>query len=327
MGKLLGDNEYKELMKTKSFEEFVEYLYENTEYKNVFEKDSNKTLHRNIIEIEMKKNLFRNFEKFYHFYYDNYRTFFKILFMRYEVENLKIFMRALNRNEDISVFEEHVITSEVFSNVDYTEVLKSKNIDEFVENLKGTIYYKLLNVYLNEKPLKMQFYMEMNLDRIYFKKIKEINETFKGKDRELLYELLGRNSDLLNIQWIYRAKKYYNMSAEEILNYTLESGMKFDYKKLKMICYIENVEEIKEIIMKTEYKILFEDEEIMMERNMERYLYNLLEDLFKRGNNTIIVPLTFLHKLEYEMRDIFTILECINYKKDNINNYMIREIV
>ncbi len=323
MGRLLKDSDYKKLMDTKNINEFIEYLTKNTNYKNVFLNPS-EIIHREDVEIGMKKYLLKNHEKFYHYYHDEYRKFFKIIFMRYEVENIKIFIRAMNRNEDMHHLDDHLIPSEVFTNIDYKQMMKARNIHELVDALKGTIYYKLLSGYLNEESSKMQFYMEMSLDRIYFKKTKEIINVFKGKDKELMNELLGKNSDLLNIQWIYRAKKFYNLSSEEILNYTLESGMKYDYKKLKEFCYLEFVDELKELILKTEYKVLFLEEEIFMERNMERFLFFLLDELLKKGNNTIIVSLHYLHKLEYEIRDLFSILECIKYELKNSDEYLVR---
>ena len=323
MGKLLKDIDYRNTMQAKDIHEFMEYLTKNTAYRDVFlEPDT--IVHRHEVEIGMRRYLLTNFEKFYHYYFDNYRKFFKVLFMRYEVENLKLFIRAITREEDVHHLGEHLITSAVYSNVDYDEVLKSRNIQEFIDSLKGTIYYNLLKGYLNEESSKMQFYMEMNLDRIYFKKLKDVIVTFKGADYTYMMELLGKNSDLLNIQWIYRAKKFYNLSPEEILNYTLESGLKFDYKRLKELCYLDDVDMIKTTASKTEYNILFTDEDILMERNMERFLYSLLEELSKKGNLSIIIPLTYMHKLEYEVRDLFTILESIKYEFEDTEKYLVR---
>ena len=323
MGKLLKDDDYRKLMQSRDIHEFVDYLIKNTVYKEVL-LDSSTIVHRNEVELSMRRYVLKNSEKFYHYYFDNYRKLFKILFMRYEVENIKLLIRAITRQEDIKLLADHSITSEIFSYIDYENVIKARSISEFIESLKGTIYYKILKVYLNEDSVKMQFYMEMSLDRIYFRKLKDIITVLKGKDNILMTELLGKNADLLNIQWIYRAKKFYSISSEEILNYALEGGIKYDYKKLKEFCYFDDIDKIKEVVNGTEYEILFKSEDILMERDMERYLYYLLDDLLKKGNNTIIVPITFLHKLEYEVRDLFTILECIKYDITDTQEYLVR---
>ncbi|MBN2260165.1 MAG: V-type ATPase subunit [Clostridiales bacterium] len=323
MGRLLSDLDYKKLEETKNFNEFLLYLTKNTFYSNVFPIVDD-IIHRNQVEIGMKKNILKNFEKFYHYYNDDYRKLFKILFMRYEIENLKLFLRALTRNEEIQHLKEHLITSEIYSSLDYSRLLKSRNIGEFIESLSGTQYYQLLKVYLVEESEKMQFYMEMVLDRVYFRNLKEIIIKLQGKDKKLMEELLGVNSDLLNIQWIYRAKKFYFLSPEEILNYTLESGLKYDFKRLKVFCYMDPIEDLVNIIMKTEYKVLFSDGDIFMERNMERYLFYLLDSLIKKGNQTIIIPIAYMHKLEYEARDLYSILEGIKYEVKNIDEYLVR---
>jgi V/A-type H+-transporting ATPase subunit C len=326
MGKLLKDDDYRQLMQTTNIRNFVDYLVKNTVYQDVFP-EPDKIIHRLEIEIGMGRNLFKNFEKFYHYYYDNYRTFFKILFMRYEVENLKLIIRAITRQETIRHLGEYMITSQIFSYVEYDQVLKARNISEFVDALEGTPYYSVIRAYTDESGKKMQFYMEMNLDRLYFKRLKEGVSQFRGKDHQLMTEVLGKNSDLLNIQWIYRAKKFYHLSPEEILNYTLITGQRYDYKKLKQLCYLQNVEEIKTQIASSEYGILFQDDDILMERNMERYLYNLMNELLRIGNHSIIVPVVFMHKLEYEVRDLFTILECIKYGITDIEKFLVRRLV
>ena len=84
MGKLLQDDDYRQLSQTANIKDFVDYLVKNTVYREVFT-EPDKIIHRHELEIGMLRNLFKNFEKFYHYYYDNYRTFFKVLFMRYEV--------------------------------------------------------------------------------------------------------------------------------------------------------------------------------------------------------------------------------------------------
>jgi V/A-type H+-transporting ATPase subunit C len=325
MGRLLVDEDYGNLMQSKDLQDFLDYLVKHTAYSQVFPSPES-ILHRNQLEIGMRRHVFAHFEKFYHYYHDNYRRFFKVLFMRYEVENLKLIIRAITRKDEIHHFGDRIITSHHFSYVDYDTVLKARNMSEFVESLSGTVYHQVLKPYINETSTKMQFYMEMNLDRIYFRKLKEVVETFKGKDRTLMEELLGRNSDLLNIQWIYRAKKFYGLSSEEILNYTLQTGLRYDYNKLKALCYLEDVELIREQVLQTEYALLFKDNDILMERDMERYIYDLLDELLKKGANSVIVPLAYVHKLEYEVRDLSSILECIKYHMTDIGDYLVRHM-
>ena len=168
--------------------------------------------------------------------------------------------------------------------------------------------------------------MEMSLDRYYFKQLEKAIGMLSGVDREMLDALLGKNTDLLNIQWIYRGKKFYGLSSEELYNYCLESGRKFRGNQLKDLCYVESLEEYKKKIEQTEYAILFSQDEIMMEKNMERFIFNLINQLIKKGGESIIVPLGYLHKLEYEMRDLFTVLEGLKYSEKNMNNYLVREL-
>lgn len=325
MGRLLSADDYAELILSKDIHGFVDYLVNQTVYREVFP-EPERIVHRHEVEIGMRRNLFKHFEKFYHYYHDHYRTFFKILFMRYEIENLKLMIRAITRHEDIRHLGDHLVTSAIFSYVDYDHVLEARDISDFVDRLEGTPYHAALRPYVREAHVKMQFYMEMTLDRLYFKRIREILVHFDRRDKALMSELLGKNSDLLNLQWIYRAKRFYGVSPEEMLNYTLETGEKFDFRRLKTLCYLESADAIRAQVKDTEYSELFSDEDVLLERDMERYLFRLLDDLLKKGENSIIVPVVFMHKLEYEVRDLFTILECIKYQVADIERFMVRQL-
>jgi V/A-type H+-transporting ATPase subunit C len=174
--------------------------------------------------------------------------------------------------------------------------------------------------------------MEMSLDIYYFKRLNgEMKKRFGQKKRNTILEILQKNSDLLNIQWIYRGKKYYDFSSEELLNYVLLTGYYFKYKDLKSLCYAKTTKELINKLEHSKYGFLFKDEEnfeFLMERNVERYIYQLFKDLEKVATLNINKSIGYMHKLEYEMRDIFTILESINYGLEvkEIQKKLVREV-
>src|SRR5665648_189434 len=100
MGKLLKDIDFIKLLKMESVKEFGDYLKKNTHYGLVL--NNSETDYENIEHL-MKHHMFTHFEKLFHFYIDEYRDFFKALMLRYEVENVKLFLRAILRDEDIAL--------------------------------------------------------------------------------------------------------------------------------------------------------------------------------------------------------------------------------
>src|SRR6056297_65146 len=249
--------------------------------------------------------------------------------MRYEVEHIKKYLRKLNQNKTVEMLYKNFENAK-YSDLDYKVLSSAKTLEAFVEHLKGTDYYKILYYHLSSED--RLFYMEMSLDIHYFNRLNnEMKKKFGHQKRNTILEILQKNSDLLNIQWIYRGKKYYNFSSEELLNYVLLTGYYFKYKDLKSLCYAKTTQELVNRLKDSKYGFLFKDEEnfeFLMERNVERYIYQLFKDLEKVSTLNINKSIGYMHKLEYEMRDIFTILESIKYGLSikDLKNKLVREV-
>jgi len=241
--------------------------------------------------------MYKNYEKLYHFYIDEYRFFIKSLLMRYEVENIKLMLRAIARNEDVQNIKERLVYSEIFSTIDYDRLSEASGIKEFVGSLESTVYYSQLINYVDENPSKILFYMEMVLDRLYFRQLYDSICNLEKNDRKMTLELYGINVDLLNIQWIYRGRKYFGISSEELFNYTINNGLRYNYKSLKNLCYMD-LDKFRSLVMSMEYKPMFQDEEYLMERAMERYLFQNLDVYLKRVRLSIIIPVVMIFKSE-----------------------------
>lgn len=250
--------------------------------------------------------------------------------MRYEVEDLKLYLRAMERKEDLNNIWEVSFLKDNYYNLDFNRLKSSANLDEFIENLQGTVYYNALKPYKNEEHSKILFYMEMNLDRLYFKLLKSNSKSLAQVDRVLFEEILGENVDLLNIEWIYRGIKFYNLLPEELINFTLSNGDQFNYEKIKKMCYSDE-QQLKEIVLASRYDFLFDTEkdvDLYMERRIQRYQYYQSMNAFKNGKLDITLSIAYIHLLEYEMRDIISILEAKRYglSLEEAKEYLVRKI-
>jgi V/A-type H+-transporting ATPase subunit C len=313
MEALLLDKEvYKTLIEVEEPQEILGILKTTEAYVDVIE-DVGLDLDK--VERVMQKDLIEKYERLSYYFSDAYRKFYKTMFLRFEIETIKLFLRTFLRNEDVSILSEHVIYTK-YSQLDFQVLSRVDSLESFIEGLKDTKYYHLLRYYLEEPSSKMMFYMEMSLDHYYFVSLYKAISNFSKEDRLLLEESIGKNVDLQNLQWIYRGLKYYNLSSEELLNYALDLGYHLKYKDLKNLCYTRDIDQLLDLIKSTKYGFLFQDEshrEIFFELNMERYLLNLMVGLQKTHPMTILDTVVYLHRKEYEVRDIFTLLEAKRY--------------
>ena len=174
------------------------------------------------------------------------------------------------------------------------------------------------------------FRFEMVMDMSYYTILQREWNKLSKKDISILQHAQGIIADLLNIQGIYRGIKFYRLSPEEMLNYTINIGYRLDFNFLKKLCYSSNIEEFFRLVKATRYSFMFKGDEttdIYMERRMERHIYFELKTLARDNNLSIISAFTFIIFLEFEVRDIVSIVEAIRYKipADQANKYIIKK--
>lgn len=308
----LKDEDYKQLTEARTLEEAVAYLRDHTGYGAVMTDSDDGPVEIARLETLFRVQILKKYEKLVHYLADDYRELFRIIFMRYEVENLKLIFRALNRREDLAPLVEGFYRSEVYPQLDYERLVMAKTIEEVVHLLQRTPYHRILIPYIGEAPDRILFYLEMNLDRLYFNRLAQALENLPKDERTLVAELLGKNTDILNIQWIYRGLKFYRISSEELFNYCLTSGYALKLEELRQLCYAHDENDLVTRLRRTGYRFLFQENsniDRFMELGMERYLFTALREMERKGPMTVLPAIVYIHRIEYEMRDLFSLLE------------------
>lgn len=327
--RFLQDSDYRTLMEKEKVSDQIQYLRDHTVYGQVLQElhdldDIQK------VEIQLDRFLIIQFKKILMYFTDDYEKFYKAYMFRFETEDLKLYLRALARGEDLSKYEKVSMIRDEYYSFSIEKLRSAKSLDDFIERLKGTKFYDVLYPYRHEDYSKLLFYMEMNLDRLYFNSLFESTDFLGKTDRNIYTDFLSENIDLLNIEWIYRGIKFYNLLPEELINYTLPNGKLFGYKELKELCY-GTVEDLKAKVSKTPYKEMVNEEkdiDLFMEIRLQRHLYNMFKNTFTKGKLDLSISNAYLHLLEFEIRDIVSILEAKKYGLSyyEIKEYLVRTI-
>ncbi|OYP33821.1 hypothetical protein CG709_06445, partial [Lachnotalea glycerini] len=193
-------------------------------------------------------------------------------------------------------------------------------IEEFVACLKGTNYYKPLSKLLTLSSPTL-FDYEMTLDLYYFSHLwKQSQKLLKGKELKSLSESYGSKIEMLNIQWIYRSKKYYNMTAADI--YALLIPVSYKIKKQELMRLVEsaNMEDFNSNLSTTYYaKIVLPD--TLTGEKLED-LYNKILDKIhiksaRRNPYSVASMNMYLSRKDHEVSRITNALECIRYGLDS----------
>lgn len=322
--KLLNMTDYDTLLGFSTEKEIVNYIKHNTRYSEILDEYSIDKLKRWEFELILKKEMLLELEKLSNYLDSGYKKFLDIMFLRAEVEDIKLILRAISRKEDLMELPDHFLHSEKHEFISFEKLLSKNNLFDLVEEFKGSVYEDAFRS-ITEEDLKLrEFHAEMNLDAIYFRELRKSVEHLSAEDRGILENIIGINIDLINIQWIYRAKRYYNLMNEEIFNYTLSGGLKLNFKKIKKLIYSEDsTEQIMDLLNKYGFKLKSSDDSYLQVA-INRYLSELIKKMDRKNPMTITKLIRYTHDIEFEAADIITIFEGVRYKSTEIKKLLIR---
>ncbi|NLM35588.1 MAG: V-type ATPase subunit [Clostridiales bacterium] len=316
----LKKSQYKELIECNNFREALIYLRDKTKYGDTLKEYNVEELHRGQLEVILKRKYISNFTKLSHFLRDDYRKLLKVIFTRFEVDDIKVIIRGKyigKRTEDL---EQRISYKCSMSTINYDELLQADNVEQVVDKLKGTIYYKYIYNLVDSIEDDGLFRIEMALDSVYFILLKRFIKKLPKEDKEVVEKINGIQADLLNIQMIYRGLKYYQLPSEILFNYAVQDGCKLKKDDLKRLCYSKNIDDFLNKIKTTAYKEIFnisEFEDYLLEKEMMAFLQKLYTRYKTEAKMNISVILAYLELSLIEYRNIVSIVENKRYSQHN----------
>lgn len=331
LGKLLTVEDYKKILSLKNPSEIATYLKSNTAYKELFNGMDTSKMHRDEIEVVLKRCLVEYMDKLMHHFNGQYKEFFKCFYIKHEIVDLKRAARLIHIDKDFRTLKNNLVFAGKYKYIDMDKVVQAKDINQLIESLNGTIYYPFLKNLIDGNTKESLYRFEMSLDRAFFTILEEKAKKLPLEDKKIVEELFGSYIDMLNLRWIYRGKKYYDLSSEEVFNYSIMDGYAFKYKKLKDFCYAANEEEFIKKALETPYGFMFKgdsESDIYMERRMNRYLYFKYKSKKQRYSLNIAAVLVYLELIEFEIRDIISMIETVRYEMnyEDGKKYLIKAI-
>jgi len=324
---LLTEGDYIELLGKKSVTEIALYLESNTSYKAAL-KSVNETasIHRGELEKIIQQSFEDDFIKIMKFEKGGNKEFLRIYILRYEIELLKVMLRMLE-NDTLNTLERHI--NEYFlksMTIDVDRLKTSHNISQFIENLKGSVYSKLLSPFIVNKEHLNLFSIEMSLDIYYFKQVWKLkNKLLSPSDALIVKETFGSEVDLLNILWVIRCKKYFNTPKELIYSFIVPINHKLQKEQLKSLVEAETFDDVLLLIEKTRYKNVFNKDDLFLEQYYLSYVAKILYSKSRLEPFSIMSSLGYLHIKEIEIANIIKIIEGVRYSENmrEIKGYVI----
>lgn len=312
--KLISTDDYQKIAYFDSVADFILFLKNHPGYRDIFSQYDEHELHRSDAERIFINGLYLDYTKIYRFANASQRRNLDLIFFRYEVNILKSCIRLIYHTEDaynLSIF--HPFFNK-HSKVNVAALAAAHSMDEYINYLKGTEYYSLLHK-VQQRLQATSFDYEMELDIYYFKKTwKIIEKELKRTDRNVIKRRLGTEIDLLNIMWIYRAKRIYDMNSSDIYACIIPVNYKLSKELLLKLAGSASMEEFFSILNTSHYKTIIPS---LADGTMERTSKDIISQIYKL--NSIKYPASmasihyYLYHKELEIARLTTALECIRY--------------
>lgn len=314
---LLKPEQFRELAEQEDVRSAADYLKEQPAYAEVFDGLDDTKLHRGYIEQILTQSEYRDFTRLYRFSSMKQRKFLDLYFKHYEVEVIKKLLRHMlggrEGQTDLSMFQGFF---EKHSELDLETLCRAKNFSEFTEALEGTVYGKLLSQ-MQEKGQTGLFDCELKLDLFYFQLLWKLrNKLLSKTERKILDDCFGSRLDLLNIQWICRARSFYRLSQAEIYALLIPVHYRLRADKVKLLVEAEDDAKFFAVLRETPYG---KQEELQTGQMPDIQLLSnqMLNRIYGRTGHRYphspAVLDSYLYRKELEMRKIVTAIEGIRY--------------
>ncbi len=290
--KLLNGRDFENIANLRSVPEAIEYLKDKPAYVRYMEQIDVSLYHRGNIE-----------------------KFLKLYWKRYEIDLINYCLRIVFNHYDMPFdIEYKKVFFDKYSQISIDKLITSRNVEELIDNLKDTEYYAPLQP-IRESEGATLFDYDLALDLYYFSEMwRKSRQLLKGKEREMYIRDFGSRIDLLNIQWIYRAKKYYNMLPPDIYSLTIPIQYRLSVDEFKGLVEAPTVEEYEKRLEETYYAEKYAD---ISGKTLEATYKECLERQCisdrRRNPYSIATVNTYLFLKEEEIYKLTTALECIRY--------------
>lgn len=315
---LLKQEQYIEIAGFSSIPELISYLKATPSYGPLLSSLNEQDVHRGQLERIISNSLYSDFTKLYKFANASQKKFMSLYFLRYEIAIVKECLCSIFDSShepiDISYFYDFFKNR---SKIDVLQLSSAQSVTELIEYLKGSDLYKVLyRVSQYARPGLLDY--EMNLDLFYFQRFwKARKNILSEEDLKAITEVYGKKIDLLNMQWIVRSKKHFNLTPAEIYSLIIPIQYKLKPAEFNAMVEADSMDTLSQLIGSSYYGKLMSN---LNANTIEDTYLSLQHEINNRSSNlhpySVAIINSYLYNKERERNRLITAAECIRYKMD-----------
>jgi V/A-type H+/Na+-transporting ATPase subunit C len=330
---LLSPQDFARLSDSPDFPTLIAQL-KTTPYAPYLESLKERDLTSQKVELQIKGRLADSNESVIQMAPQHAKSLLKQLYRYFEVDNLKAILRSIANDPDWDRVREVLFPMTSMSVLPSQAMVESGSIGSAIELLQGTPYYETLSFamkrYSSEQNL---FPLEVALDLYYWRQLWAEAKKLQGQDRQQALRIIGSLMDVNNLMWVMRYKVYYQLSEEEIINYTLPFGYRVRDEDVRSVAAGADLAAVVGRVFPgiPDLNTLLENprvglpqlEIILKRRLMQQCLAAFIGNPFHIG-----IPLAFLILSQLEIEDLTVLIEAkaSQMSEEEYRPYILRAI-
>lgn len=333
-GRLLDDGSYWRLLHCDTIREIVEYLKTLPGFAPHLTSIPLE-VHRAELEDVLEVLPLREAVTFLGYLTRGQRAYLRCWIGLYEADLIKRTMRSLfSGQRDRERLRERfsLIPRPSFSS---DALLSASSYEEFLEALRGSGYFRVLREPLTRLSGEggSLFGAETAVDLHGLSSLFRAAGNLGAEERAGVLSLVGTMVDFLNVSWLYRSARFFDMHFEEMLNRLLPVRHRLGMPFLRKLSRAENQEMFWELLQHSCYGGAFGEsaprEDFGLETRMKQHLWRQARKLFRKSGIGFHSLAAYLFLRRYEIQDLKTIIEDVRYDFDRREAllFMVRPIV
>ena len=312
----LTEQNYEELLKRRSINDLVAYLKSETAYSGILADLKEVNIHRGQLEALLNKEIFLRLDRLMRFASKKELEFYRLGVMELEIQLILTKARLIVSDYYTGYEIEIPEYLNKYASFDLYCLLAINDYDSLLLLLKGTKYYDALLKYKPEDDERFDSNMlELELKHIYYAQyVDVVNKLYRGKKRKDLLTMINTSIELQNITKIYRLKKYFNATPDQIRETLFMEYSRIPKSVMSELIETKDASEFLRKLAESPYKLYVDDHEfVYIEYYTEKIRYNLARRFMRFSTDSALVYMTYKIVYQVEIDNLKHIIEGLRY--------------
>jgi V/A-type H+/Na+-transporting ATPase subunit C len=230
----------------------ISRFIEESKYKQEIDELATKYSGIDLLEYALNMNLAREMSEVLDFCQGDMKVLIGAYLRKWDVWNIKSILRGKNYGATEDEIKETLVPGGELRMSTLVELIRKGSIQDVVEGLSGTKFYKPLYNGLDDfNKTHTLSKLENSLDQAYYANLLSINAPGSNADR-LFMNFVKREVDITNLRTLLRLKRE-GLEHDKIMEFIVPGGSKLGVDDLRKFSQAPNFEDLLNMLKETPY--------------------------------------------------------------------------